>query len=45
MASVTFETTVTATGNNTGIAVPNDLIEQLGAGRRPWVVVDVNGYR
>lgn len=40
----TFETTVTASGNNTGIVVPDDVIEQLGAGRRPPVLVDVNGY-
>jgi len=43
-ASVAFDTTVTATGNNTGIVVPDELIERLGAGRRPAVVVSVNGY-
>jgi putative transposon-encoded protein len=43
-ASVTFDTTVTAIGNNTGIVVPDELIGQLGAGRRPAVVVSVNGY-
>ena len=43
-ASVEFDTTVTATGNNTGIVVPDELIERLGAGRRPAVVVSVNGY-
>lgn len=43
--SVTFETTVTATGNNTGIVVPEEVIERLGAGRRPPVIVDVNGYQ
>jgi antitoxin component of MazEF toxin-antitoxin module len=43
-ASVTFDTTVTATGNNTGIVVPDELIERLGAGRRPAVTVNVNGY-
>ncbi len=42
--SVTFETTVTATGNNTGIVVPRELIDQLGAGKRPSLVVDLNGY-
>ncbi|MGY1633746.1 YdeI/OmpD-associated family protein [Geodermatophilus sp. SYSU D01186] len=42
--TATFETTVTATGNNTGIVVPDEVIEQLGAGRRPPVVVDLNGY-
>jgi hypothetical protein len=43
-ASVAFDTTVTATGGNTGIVVPDELIESLGAGRRPAVVVNVNGY-
>src|SRR5215469_1712109 len=42
--SVTFETTVTATGNNTGIVVPAEAIEQLGAGNSPPVLVNVNGY-
>ena len=42
--SVTFDTTVAATGNNTGIVVPDELIERLGAGRRPAVTVNVNGY-
>jgi hypothetical protein len=42
--SVTFETTVTATGNNTGIVVPEEVIEQLGAGKRPAVLVSLNGY-
>lgn len=43
-SSATFETTVTATGNNTGIVVPGEIIEQLGAGKRPAVLVDVGGY-
>src|ERR1700724_1805830 len=43
-ASVQFDTTVTAAGNNTGIVVPDDAIERLGAGRRPPVLVNVNGY-
>src|SRR5580658_2910205 len=43
-ASVQFDTTVTAAGNNTGIVVPDDAIERLGAGSRPAVVVNVNGY-
>jgi antitoxin component of MazEF toxin-antitoxin module len=42
--TVTFETTLTATGNNAGIVVPPEALEQLGAGKRPAVVVDVNGY-
>ena len=43
-ASVEFDTTVTATGNNTGVVVPDDLIQRLGAGWRPAVVVSINGY-
>src|SRR5215218_2256699 len=43
--SVTFQTTVTATGNNTGIVVPDALVVDLGAGKRPSVLVDVNGYQ
>jgi hypothetical protein len=42
--SVTFETTVAVTGNNTGIVVPEEAIEQLAAGKRPPVLVNVNGY-
>jgi hypothetical protein len=42
--SATFETTVAARGNNTGIVVPEEVIAQLGAGKRPPVIVDVNGY-
>jgi hypothetical protein len=42
--SVSFETTLAASGNNTGIEVPPELIDQLGAGKRPPVVVLVNGY-
>jgi Bacteriocin-protection, YdeI or OmpD-Associated/Domain of unknown function (DUF1905) len=43
--SVTFETTVAASGNNTGIVVPEEAIGQLAAGKRPAVLVDVNGYQ
>ena len=39
-----FETTLAASGNNTGIVVPEGVIERLGAGKRPPVVVNVNGY-
>ncbi|WP_392543674.1 YdeI/OmpD-associated family protein [Oryzobacter telluris] len=41
---VTFETTLLASGNNTGIPVPEQVIEELGAGKRPSVHVVVNGY-
>lgn len=42
--TATFETTVAASGNNTGIVVPVEVIEELGAGKRPPVLVDVNGH-
>ena len=42
--SVTFETTVAATGNNTGIVVPDEVIGQLAAGKRQPVLVNVNDY-
>jgi hypothetical protein len=42
--SATFETTVASRGNNTGIVVPVEVIEQLGAGKRPPVLVNVNGH-
>ena len=42
--SVAFDTTLTATGSNTGIVVPDELIEQLAGGKRPAVIVEVNGY-
>jgi len=41
---VSFETTLLASGNNTGIVVPDDVIERLGRGKRPPVLVAVNGY-
>lgn len=31
-------------GNNTGIEVPGEIVEALGAGKRPGVLVTVNGY-
>ncbi|MBM7832977.1 hypothetical protein JOE59_003682 [Agromyces cerinus] len=39
-----FETTMSQVGNNTGIEVPPEVIEELGAGKKPPVVVVVNGY-
>ena len=39
-----FETTLSQTGNNTGIEVPPEIVEELGAGKRPAVNVTVNGY-
>lgn len=42
--AVTFETTLSSRGNSTGIPVPRPVIEQLGRGQRPPVLVTVNGY-
>jgi hypothetical protein len=41
--SVTFQTTAAVTGNNTGIVVPAEAIEQLAAGKRPPVLVNATG--
>jgi hypothetical protein len=41
---VKFSTTMLQMGNNTGIEVPADVVTALGAGKRPPVVVKVNGY-
>ncbi|MET0976629.1 MAG: YdeI/OmpD-associated family protein [Leifsonia sp.] len=39
-----FSTTMLQNGNNTGIPVPDEVIEALGGGKRPAVNVTVNGY-
>lgn len=39
-----FRTTMFQSGNNTGIEVPPDVVEALGAGKRPPVDVTVNGF-
>ena len=39
-----FRTTILQTGNNTGIEVPGEIVEQLGAGKKAPVVVTLNGY-
>ena len=42
---ITFHTTIRQTGKNTaGIQVPEDVMEQLGAGKRPLVRVTINHY-
>jgi hypothetical protein len=43
-ASISFDTTVAGSGGKTGIEVPERVVEQLGAGRRPPVHVDLDGY-
>jgi hypothetical protein len=42
--SITFQTTIRQMGNNTGITVPDDVVEQLGSGKRPLVRVTLNDY-
>lgn len=41
---MTFKTTILLTGNNTGIEVPADVVEGLGGGKKPAVVVTIGGY-
>lgn len=41
---VKFSTTMSQMGNNTGIEVPDGVVAALDAGKRPAVVVRVNGY-
>jgi hypothetical protein len=43
--SVTFETTLTAMGNNTGIVVSDESMTALNGGTRPEVHVDLSGYQ
>jgi hypothetical protein len=43
--SVSFRTTIRKTGNNTGIVVPPEVITELNAGKRPAVLVDLNGFQ
>lgn len=39
-----FSTTMFQLGNNTGIEVPEEIVLALGAGKRPPVNVNVNGF-
>ena len=39
-----YRTTIALVGRNTGIPVPDDVVEALGAGRRPPVRVTVGGH-
>lgn len=38
-----FTTTIQGSGNKTGIVVPEQVVTELGAGKRPPVVVSING--
>jgi len=40
----TFTTVLAQMGNNVGIEVPDDVIAELGSGKRPPVVVTLNGF-
>jgi len=39
-----FKTKIVQTGNNTGIEVSEKILDELGAGKKPLVVVTLNGY-
>ena len=41
---ISFDTTILQLGNNTGINVPNEVVEKLEAGKKPPVIVTVNDY-
>lgn len=42
--TISFDTTLLSFGNNTGIQIPDDVIEKLNAGKRPSLLVKVNNY-
>jgi len=39
-----FDTTILQIGNNTGICVPDEVVEKLGAGKKPPVTITLNNY-
>ena len=41
---LSFTTTVFQSGNNTGIVVPDEIVEQLGKGKKPPVKVMINDH-
>ncbi len=43
--AVTYRTRIAQTGRNTGIPVPDEVLDQLGGGRRPKVAADINDYQ
>ncbi len=43
-STVSYSTTMHLTGRNTGVPVPEEVLDQLGGGKRPAVSVTVNGY-
>ena len=38
----TFHTTIKQMGNNTGIVIPPEIIEELGGGKKPLVTITMN---
>ena len=43
--TASYDTVIRAFGNNAGIEVPAEVLTQLGAGKRPKVLVRVGEYR
>ncbi|KAA0116961.1 YdeI/OmpD-associated family protein [Mycolicibacterium sp. P9-22] len=43
--STSFATVLFQDGNNTGVEVPESAVAALGRGKRPAVLVEVNGFR
>jgi hypothetical protein len=43
--TVSYSTVIKAFGNNAGIEVPPEQLQQLGAGKRPRVMVQIGDYR
>ena len=41
---ITYHTTIRQHGNNTGIHVPDEVVEQLGSGKRPLVRMTLKNY-
>lgn len=39
-----FKTKIIQVGNNTGIEISEQLLEKLGGGKKPLVILTVNGY-
>jgi hypothetical protein len=45
MSKLRFNTTILTSGKTaTGICIPDDIIEKLGAGKKPPIKVTLNGY-
>ena len=42
--AITFNAKILQTGNNTGIPVPDEIVDKLAAGKRPPVTVRLNGF-